>query len=432
MPKLYLYLLYALPVAAALWIYLRKRSHVHSFHAERLQEAVSQGLTEPATLHPVIDPRKCLGSGACVTACPEQALGIIDGKGYLVNASACIGHGACAAACPHDAIRLVFGTETRGVDIPLVKPNFETNVPGIFIAGELGGMGLIRKAAEQGTQAIESIAKRRGGAFPLDVVIVGAGPAGIAASLGALQHKLRFVALEQENSIGGTVYHYPRQKIVMTAPVRLPVVGKVKMGEISKEKLLEFWRGVIERTGLHLNFAERMEKIVPAGGGFIVKTTKREYRTRNVLLAIGRSGTPRKLGVPGEEQPNVVYRLLDPAQYRGQHVLVVGGGDAALEAAVAVAGEPQTVVSLSYRGDAFSRAKQKNRQRIEQEQQRGRVQVLLESNVKRIARSDVQLEQKGKPLHLRTDAVIVSAGGILPTAFLRDLGIMVETKFGTA
>ena len=431
MSKLYLYLLYTLPLAVAFWIYLRKRTREHSFHAERLQQAVDQGLTEPATLHPVIDPRKCLGSGACVTACPEEALGIINGKGYLVNASACIGHGACAVACPHDAIRLVFGTETRGVDIPMVKPNFETNVPGIFIAGELGGMGLIRKAAEQGTQAIESIAKRRGGNFPLDVVIVGAGPAGIAASLGALAHKLRSVTVEQENSLGGSVYHYPRQKIVMTAPVKLPVIGKVKMGEISKEKLLEFWRGVVERTGLRVNFAERMEKIIPVSGGFIVKTSKQEYRTRNILLAIGRSGTPRKLEVPGEEQPNVVYRLLDPAQYRGRRVLVVGG-DSALEAALAVADEPQTVVSLSYRGDAFSRAKAKNRERLAHEQRRGRVQVLLESSVKRIARADVQLDQKGKPLKLATDIVIVSAGGILPTAFLRDLGIMVETKFGTA
>ncbi len=432
MSKLYLYLLYTLPLAVVFWIYLRKRTREHSFHAERLQQAVDQGLTEPATLHPVIDPRKCLGSGACVSACPEQALGMINGKGYLVNASACIGHGACMAACPHDAIHLVFGTETRGVDIPMVKPNFETNIPGIFIAGELGGMGLIRKAAEQGTQAMESIAKRRGGNFPLDVVIVGAGPAGIAASLGAMQHKLRFVTIEQESSIGGSVYHYPRQKIVMTAPVKLPVVGKVKFGEVSKEKLLEFWRGVVERTGLNVKFAERMEKVIPVSGGFIVKTSRQEYRTRNVLLAIGRSGTPRKLEVPGEEQPNVVYRLLDPAQYRGRRVLVVGGGDSALEAALAVADEPQTVVSLSYRGDTFSRVKAKNRERLAHEQRRGRVQVLLESNVKRIARDDVQLDQKGKPLKVPTDIVIVSAGGILPTAFLRDLGIMVETKFGTA
>lgn len=427
-----LYTVYILPVLALLWFYIRRQRRQSAAHAERLREAQAQGLTEPATLHPVIDPHRCLGSGACVKACPEQALGIINGKGHLVNAAACIGHGACAAACPHDAIQLVFGTERRGVDIPIVKPNFETNVAGVFIAGELGGMGLIRKAVEQGRQAMESIAKRRDAALPLDVVIVGSGPAGLAASLSAMQHKLRFVTLEQEDSIGGTVYHYPRHKIVMTAPMQLPLIGKVKIGEISKEKLLEFWQGVLKQTRLKINFFERMEGITPARGGFVVKTSKQEYRTRSVLLTIGRRGTPRKLDVPGEELPKVVYRLTDPQQYGGRHVLVVGGGDSALEAALAVAAEPRTTVTLSYRGDAFARVKDKNRKRVEDAQRRGRVQVLMESNVKQIDLDRVTLDHKSKVVEIQNDAVIVCAGGILPTPFLRDVGVLVETKYGTA
>lgn len=427
-----LYTIYVLPVLALLWFYIRRQRQQSAAHAERLREAQAQGLNEPASLHPVIDPHKCLGSGACVKACPEQALGIIDGKGHLVNASACIGHGACAAACPHDAIRLVFGTERRGVDIPLVKPNFETNVAGVFIAGELGGMGLIRKAVEQGRQAMESIAKRRDTALPFDVVIVGSGPAGLAASLSAMEHKLRFVTLEQESSIGGTVYHYPRHKIVMTAPMQLPLVGKVKVGEISKEKLLEFWQGVLKQTRLKINFFERMERITPARGGFVVKTSKQEYCTRSVLLTIGRRGTPRKLDVPGEELPKVVYRLIDAAQYRGRHVLVVGGGDSALEAALAVAAEPRTTVTLSYRGDAFARVKEQNRKRLKDAQHRARVQVLLESNVKQITANRVTLDHKDKAIEIQNDAVIVCAGGILPTPFLREVGVLVETKYGTA
>lgn len=427
-----LYAVYILPVLALLWFYIRRQRQQSAAHAERLREAQAQGLTEPATLHPVIDPHRCLGSGACVKACPEQALGIINGKGHLVNAAACIGHGACAAACPHDAIQLVFGTERRGVDIPLVKPNFETNVAGVFIAGELGGMGLIRKAVEQGRQAMESIAKRRDTALPLDVVIVGSGPAGLAASLSAMQHKLRFVTLEQEDSIGGTVYHYPRHKIVMTAPMQLPLIGKVKIGEISKEKLLEFWQDVLKQTRLKINFFERMEGITPARGGFVVKTSKQEYRTRSVLLTIGRRGTPRKLDVPGEELPKVVYRLIDAAQYRGRHVLVVGGGDSALEAALAVAAEPRTTVTLSYRGDAFARVKEQNRKRLEDAQHRARVQVLLESNVKQITANRVTLDHKDKAIEIQNDAVIVCAGGILPTPFLREVGVLVETKYGTA
>ena len=215
----------------------------------------------------------------------------------MVKPAVCIGHGACRAACPHDAITLVFGTAKRGMDIPQVNPNFETNVPGIFIAGELGGMGLIRKAVEQGCQAMESVRQRKGGNFPLDVVIAGAGPAGLAAALMALEHKLRFIAIEQEDSFGGTVYHYPRNKIVMTAPMQLPIVGKVKMSEISKEALLEFWQGVVGKTGLEVNFNERLEAISRNGNGFTVKTSRGSYNTRTVLLTIGRRGTPRKLEV---------------------------------------------------------------------------------------------------------------------------------------
>lgn len=425
-------LIYALPFVGMLVWYLARRRRNERESASRLQEAIEAGLNEPASLHPVIDPRRCLNSRACVAACPENAIGIINGKAQLVNAGACIGHGACMAACPHDAIQLVFGTSKRGMDIPFVKPNFETNVPGIFIAGELGGMGLIRKAVEQGRQAVESIAKLKGSGLPLDVVIVGAGPAGISASLAAKEKNLKSVTLEQEDSFGGTVYHYPRNKVVMTAPVQLPIIGKMTFGEVSKERLLEFWKGVVARTGLKINFFERMEAVKPGQQGFVVRTSRQEYRTRSVLLTIGRRGTPRKLGVKGEDKPKVVYRLVDPEQYRGQHVLVVGGGDSALEAALACADEAGTSVTLSYRGDAFSRVKQKNRERIQESVNARKLRVLLSSNVEEIGDDTVILDQGGKMLTLKNDAVIVCAGGILPTPFLKEIGVQVDTKYGTA
>jgi thioredoxin reductase/ferredoxin len=424
--------LYLVPLAAAVVFYLRRVKRREAKHSAVWQDAVEAGLTEPVSLHPVIDPRRCLGSKACVTACPEKAIGVIGGKAQLVNPTHCIGHGACKTACPHDAIQLVFGTARRGVDIPQVNPDFQTNVPGIFIAGELGGMGLIRKAVEQGRQAMDSIASLKGGRHPYDVVIVGAGPAGLAASLAAMEKKLKFVIVEQEDSFGGTVYHYPRNKIVMTAPVRLPIVGKMKFGEVSKETLLEFWQGVLMQTGLKVNLFERMETIKPDGQGSAVRTSRAEYRTRAVLLAIGRRGTPRKLGAPGEEQSKVVYRLIDAGQYRGQHVLVVGGGDAALEAALDCAAQPGTIVTLSYRSEAFGRVKPKNRERLDAAEKAGRLKVLLKSNVKQIGVKNVVLEQQGKKIELRNDAVIVCAGGVLPTPFLREIGILVETKYGTA
>jgi thioredoxin reductase/NAD-dependent dihydropyrimidine dehydrogenase PreA subunit len=430
-------LIYAIPLALiwAFYVAMGRRRERRALTAR--EEVHKAGLHEPPSLHPVIDVTKCVGCGACVAACPENShhvLGLIEGRSTLVSPSHCIGHGACRAACPVGAITLVFGTEKRGVDIPHVKPNFETNVPGIFIAGELGGMGLIRNAVEQGRQALESIRKLDGigkGGDLLDVVIVGAGPAGIAATLGAMQHGLRSVTLEQD-SLGGTVAHFPRGKIVMTAPAHLPIVGKVKFTETTKEKLLAFWMQVVQKTGLKLNLSERVENVTALGKGFEVKTTKAVYKTRAVLLAIGRRGTPRTLGVPGEERSKVVYRLIDAEQYRGQHVLVVGGGDSALEAALSCADESGTTVTLSYRSEAFSRVKDKNRQRLDEAQKSGRIRVMLGSNVKRIDKESVVIEQNGKEEFLPNDAVIVCAGGILPTPFLKQIGIEVETKYGTA
>lgn len=424
---------YLLPVLMILIFALRKQLK-HQSNVRKKKEIIAAGLTEPASLHPVIDPSKCLGCGTCVPACPEgKILGLIHGKAQLINPSKCIGHGACKTACPFDAITLVFGTEKRGVDIPNVSETFETNVPGLFIAGELGGMGLIRNAVEQGRQAIDSIRKLKGigKGDRLDVVIIGAGPAGLSATLGAKQYKLRSSTVEQD-SLGGTVYNFPRGKLVMTAPVQMPVVGKINIRETTKEVLLALWKKIEKDHALKINYREKVEDIKPDGDGFIVTTTKKTYKTRAVLLSIGRRGTPRKLGVPGEDFSKVIYQLIDPEQFKGQHVLVVGGGDSALEAATSIAEQEGTTVAISYRSESFSRSKQKNQDKVAQAAAAGRLNVLLSSTVKEFTADKVTIDQQGKQIVLENNAAIVCAGGILPTPFLKQIGIEVETKHGTA
>jgi thioredoxin reductase (NADPH) len=430
-------LLVYLPILGLIWfMYAYRARRASRLAANILAESEQDGLMQPASLHPIVDPSLCLGCGACVDVCPEKSvLGLIVGKAELIKPANCIGHGVCKDACPFDAIRLVLGTEERGIDIPVVSETFETDVPGIFVAGELGGMGLIRNGVEQGKQAMEAIAQSRSpkGAPHediLDVVIIGAGPAGIAASLAAKKHGLRFETLEQE-SLGGTVAHYPRGKIVMTSPVDLPIYGPVKLRETTKEALLALWKDVIAKTEVKIEYGCRVERVEKLSGDlFSIQATTRRLRTRAVLLAIGRRGTPRKLGVSGEEQSKVVYRMIDPAQYVDQHVAVIGGGDSALEAACALAEVSGTHVTISYRSGAFGRAKAKNRESVKREMEAGRLRVLLSSKVIGIGEDSIDIETSDGSLRLENDSVIVCAGGILPTDFLRSMGVEVVTKHG--
>ena len=429
------WVIYLIPLLFVWSWHVARRRSIATKSRDARSQALRAGLNEPISLHPTINAGLCVGCSECVKACPEKeadVLGMIDGKAELINAGDCIGHGACRAACPVGAITLVFGTARRGIDIPVLTPEFETNVPGIFVAGELGGMGLIRNALVQGTEAVEAIARhrqRRQGM--VDVVIVGAGPAGFAASLTAMSLGLKYITLEQE-SLGGCVFQYPRAKLVMTSPVQVPIIGKLKITQTSKEELLEFWQNVETKTGVAIKYKERVESITPGGGGFLVRTSKGQYSAASVLLAIGRRGTPRKLGVPGEELSKVVYRMIDPEQYSGQRVLVVGGGDSALEAATSIAEATNAKVALSYRGESFTRAKARNRERLESARRTGRLHVVMKSQVRQIAQDAVVVEQSGKLMRLPNEVVIVAAGGLVPTDFLKNVGVQVQTKFGTA
>jgi thioredoxin reductase/Pyruvate/2-oxoacid:ferredoxin oxidoreductase delta subunit len=416
-------------------VYLRKQKRESQIVEAKIAKAKEDGLYEPVSLHPVID-HNCIKTGACVAACPEHdILGIKNGRATVINASRCVGHGACFHACPTQAISLCIGTEKRGVDLPHVNPNFETNVPGIYIAGELGGMGLIKNAVEQGRQAVENIAAsiKKGHGAMYDLIIIGAGPAGISASLAAKKYQLNAMILEQD-TLGGTVFTFPRAKIVMTSPMDLPLHGKVRLFQTSKKELLELWNMVVKKNNIFLKENSKVEAIQAENDCFTVTTLRGEvYTTKTVLLAIGRRGTPRKLGIPGEMSEKVAYRLLEPENIEGKDIVVVGGGDSAIESALLLA-ESNKVV-LSYRSDAFSRLKPLNKEKIEEAVVKRTIHVQLNSNLVSIEPDAVKIaigKENQQTTLLKNDLVYIFAGGELPTQFLEKVGIKITRKFGEA
>jgi thioredoxin reductase/Pyruvate/2-oxoacid:ferredoxin oxidoreductase delta subunit len=398
----------------------------------KIEKAKELGFHEPVSLHPVVDPDTCIGSGACVTACPEKdILGLVNGKATTINASRCVGHGACFHACPVQAITLCIGTEKRGVDLPHVSPEFETNIPGLFIAGELGGMGLIKNAVEQGRQAVENLKKKMkfSKEANFDVIIVGAGPAGISATLTAANSNMRFLTVEQD-SLGGTVFNFPRAKIVMTSPMNLPMHGKLKLSETTKSELLDLWLNILAKNNISINEQEKVDSIEKINDYFLVSTNKEKYKTNSVVLCIGRRGSPRKLGVPGEEKEKVAYRLLEPELIQNQKILIVGGGDSAIESALLLMED--NVVSISYRSDKFSRLKPKNLEKINEAVNDKKIKIFYNSNVKEIKDKSVILQVEENQKEIDNNLVYIFAGGELPTKFLEKIGIKIEKKFGEA
>ncbi|MEL0455886.1 NAD(P)-binding domain-containing protein [Flavobacteriaceae bacterium SZ-1-7] len=420
--------------AITVFFYTRKKKVKSVIVEKKVEIAKEEGLFEPVSLYPHINLNYCIGSGACITACPEKdILGIKDGVATVINTANCIGHGACFHACPVEAITLKIGTEARGVDLPHVSESFETNFKGIYIAGELGGMGLIKNSVEQGQQAIENMvkAKKPSKENVIDVVIIGAGPAGISATLAAKQHGLTSVTLEQD-SLGGTVYTFPRSKIVMTAPMDLPLYGKAKLYNTSKDELLQLWNKVISEHDIKIQENTKVESIIPIEDKTfkIVTNTNEEFICNHVLLAIGKRGSPRKLYVPGEDTQKVAYRLLEPENIKDKNVLVVGGGDSAIESALLLKDENNT--TLSYRKDKFARLKPKNREKVQQAIEDGSMKVIYNSNVVSINEKDVllKIDEDDEVKQIDNDLVYIFAGGELPTSFLEKAGVKITKRFG--
>lgn len=405
----------------------RRRGHVDR---SRKEEAARLGIDQPTAQYPYIAPGRCIGCGTCVAACPEgDVLGIVGGTATVVNGLKCVGHGKCQEACPVGAIEVGLGDLKSRQDIPLTDTFFETSVPGLFVAGEVGGLALVKNAVAQGRKVVDRIAQRvkaeRGPRADglLDLVIVGAGPAGLSAALSAAEHHLSYVVLEQEQDLGGTIFHYPRRKLVLVQPVEVPLWGRMKEAEYSKEELLAILQQMHTRFQLRLRFGEKVADVRREAGAFVVRSALGVYRARFVVLALGRRGTPRKLGVPGEEQPKVMYQLQDAESYTAQRVLVVGGGDSAVEAAIGLARQPGNRVTLSYRREKLVRIKRKNEERVQRLIENRLLRPLFGSEVTEILAGHVRLKVGEQPAEIGNDYVFVFAGGEPPFAFLRQVGV---------
>ena len=434
MEKILTYGIVFLLCGMVVFYYLRRQKKKSAITEKKIEKAKTEGRFEPVSLHPFIDLATCIGSGACVAACPEKdILGLVNGKALAINASSCVGHGACFHACPVEAISLRIGTDSRGVDLPHVNQTFETNMKGIYIAGELGGMGLIKNSVEQGKQAIENLAKgltSRNDEL-LDLIIIGAGPAGISGALMAKKLGISFKIVEQY-TLGGTVYSFPRAKIVMTNPMELPLYGKVKLFDTSKDELLKIWNDALSKNNIEITENTKVDRIIPKEDGTfkVITANDEEIHAQRVLIAIGRRGTPRKLYIPGEDLPKVYYRLLEPELIHNKNIIVVGGGDSAIESALLLM--EQNYVILSYRKDAFSRIKEKNRENILQAAKDGKLNIVYSSNLVAINEDHVLLKEKDKEevRKIKNDLVYVFAGGELPTKFLQNAGIEIKKRFG--
>ena len=432
MPDTLMYVAFAVLVLFFMTTHIRrmKRKEAAARAAAERGKLFSEG---PRAQHPHIDATSCIGCGACVEVCPEgDVLAVIGGKAGIVNGHKCIGHGLCAEACPVGAITIVMASPSVGADMPALTPEHETNVPNMFVVGELGGLALIKNAVNQGRDCVDTIATRlpqirRGRTIPgvHDLCVVGAGPGGISASLRGIERKLSYVTLEQDE-FGGTVAKYPRQKLVLTSPVEFPLHGKFGKLKISKEELLKFWQKLHHRAGLHVNTCEKVDDIQRGADGiFTVHTSEAQYRAWTVILALGRRGTPRKLGIKGEELSKVMYSLIETEAYTGAKILVVGGGDSAVEAAMGLAHQKGNQVTLSYRREAFNRIKERNSQRLPEYTKSGKLKLIFNSQPVEILEKSVRLEVAGQVREIPNDYVWVFAGGTPPNEFLQKVGVQV-------
>ncbi len=404
---------------------------VSTFAGRKKRRGVGQSATDQTRIliHAINDDR-CTGCDACVAVCPTNVLSLINNKSRVLRFQDCIQCEACMWACPTESL-VMFpeGTNPPPVRVPEIDVNYQTVVQGQYLIGEVAGKPLVKNAANLGRAAVEHMLQSglrpgEGGDKDVDVLIVGSGPGGMSAALSCVQRGLSYVMLEKENIISSTVSRYPKGKLVMAEPYETANLSLLPIFDSTKEDMVELWRELLSVVKLKVNMHETVQVVQKQpDGSFMTTTTAGQYRSQRVVLATGTRGKPRTLGAPGEHLPKVESLLEDPDEHRGKAVCVVGGGDSALEAALALS-EAGAKVIIAYRGRSFHRAQAKNRQRIDKTAAEGRIKIKMQSEVVEFAEETITLQmsdgtQKRYPNH----AAFVLIGADPPIKWLSTLGI---------
>jgi thioredoxin reductase len=416
--------------------------------------------------HPVVIADRCIGCQACVDACPHSVLAMVNNIAVPVANTECMEDTSCQIACPVNPKACLVVNTTKVIKprpVPTRNERFMTNVAGCYIIGDVSGTPLIKNAANEGADVIKYIAQelQNSPAEPkaeFDVALVGIGPAGLSAALIAKQHNLKYVGIERAQVLA-TIVAYPKNKYLFFKPESMEARGGVRAdgAGTQRETLLETWIGTMMSHGVVINEHEECKAVKRATDGdyFVVETEKGEkrepcsYRVRRVVLAVGNRGAPMRLGAPGEgmkiernghSEDRVLYGLSNPADLKQKKIVVVGGGNASVEAVVDLVARrsgnqiefraPHEINDVTFvlRTAFTNDVKFGNKQQLYHCIDEGKVKIVFDCFIQEIREREVILadtrtkEEKGK---IENDYVLALIGGAPPTKFLESIGISI-------